>query len=216
MQISEGPDELYNELANKIEARDDPAARRVFRELLRTGRSRQEIVIQVSRVIEKRSAGNTGISGSGQTSWVRPHRSFGARQLDGFKKPRAWPDSPTANGADQHRFDVEKTSLGVARTDADPAQRADVPSQLSPEPQTIAASADSEKSVSEHKTAGVHERAIETLEDRPEPLFEDISRQPVAVSTQHSALSVPERFASKLRLQSDVPAAEAKLTAPVE
>src|SRR5262249_50099577 len=117
---------------------------------------------------------------------------------------------------DQHRFDVEKTSLGVARTDADPAQRAYVPSQLSPEPQTIAASADSENPVSEHKTADVREPAIETLEDRPEPLFEDISRAPVAVSTQRSALSVPERFASKLRLQTDVPVAEAKLTAPVE
>ena len=47
MQISENSDELYDELTIKIEAGDDPAARRVFQELLKTGRSRQEVVIQV-------------------------------------------------------------------------------------------------------------------------------------------------------------------------
>ena len=54
MQVSENSDELYDELTNKIEAGDDPAARRVFQELLKTGRSRQEVVIQVSRMIEER------------------------------------------------------------------------------------------------------------------------------------------------------------------
>ena len=163
MQISENSDELYDELTNKIEAGDDPAARRVFQELLKTGRSRQEVVIQVSRIIEERSAGNSGVSGTKETSWLRPHRSFGASQLEGPKKPSAWADTATENGADQHRLDsdVEKTSLGIARTDTDPVQRADVPSQLSPEPQTIAPSADSEKPISEHKTADVREPAIE-------------------------------------------------------
>ena len=218
MQVSENSDELYDELTNKIEAGDDPAARRVFQELLKTGRSRQEVVIQVSRMIEERSAGNSGVSGTKETSWLRPHRSFGASQLEGPKKPSAWADTATENGADQHRLDsdVEKTSLGIARTDTDPAQRADVPSQLSPEPQTIAPSADSEKPISEHKTADVSEPAIERLEEPRDPFFRDISPRPVGPSTEYSALSVPERFASKLRLQTDLPAAEAKLTVPAE
>jgi len=218
VQISEHSDELYEELANKIEARDDPAARRAFQELLKTGRSRQEVVIQVSRMIEERSAGNSGVSGTKETSWLRPHRSFGASQLEGPKKPSAWADTATENGADQHRLDsdVEKTSLGIARTDTDPAQRADVPSQLSPEPQTIAPSADSEKPISEHKTADVREPAIERLEEPRDPFFRDVSPRPVGPSTEYSALSVPERFALKLRLQTDLPAAEAKLTVPAE
>jgi len=218
VQVSENSDELYDELTNKIEAGDDPAARRVFQELLKTGRSRQEVVIQVSRIIEERSAGNSGVSGTKETSWLRPHRSFGASQLEGPKKPSAWADTATENGADQHRLDsdVEKTSLGIARTDTDPAQRADVPSQLSPEPQTIAPSADSEKPISEHKTADVSEPAIERLEEPRDPFFRDISPRPVGPSTEYSALSVPERFASKLRLQTDLPAAEAKLTVPAE
>jgi hypothetical protein len=218
VQISENSDELYEELANKIEARDDPAARRAFQELLKTGRSRQEIVIQVSRVIEKRNAGNPGVSGTRETSWLKPHRSFGASQVEGLKKPSAWSDTPTTYGTDQHAFGigVEKASLGIARTDTDPAQRADVPSQLSPKPQTIAASADPEKPISEHKTADVREPAIERFEERSDPFFRDISPRPVGPSTEHSALSVPERVASKLRLQTNVPAAEVKLTAPTE
>ena len=218
MQISEHSDELYEELANKIEARDDPATRRAFQELLKTGRSRQEIVIQVSRVIEKRNAGNPGVSGTRETSWLKPHRSFGASQVEGLKKPSAWPDTPTTNAADQYGFGigVEKASLGIARTDTDPAQRADVPSQLSPKPQTIAASADPEKPISEHKTADIREPAIERFEERRDPFFRDISPRPVGPSTEHSALSVPERVASKLRLQTNVPAAEVKLTAPAE
>ena len=217
MRISENSGELYEELANKIEARDDPAARRAFQELLKTGRSRQEIVIQVSRVIEKRSAGNPGVSGTRETSWLRPHRSSGASQDDGLKKPRAWSDTPTTNGTDQDGFGIgiEKVSRGIARTDTDPAQPADVPSQLSPKPQTIAASADPEKPISEHKTADVREPAIEPLEERA-PFLRDISPRPVGPSTDHSALSVPERMASKLRLQTNVPAAEVKLTAPAE
>jgi hypothetical protein len=90
VRISENSGELYEELANKIEARDDPAARRAFQELLKTGRSRQEIVIQVSRVIEKRSAGNPGVSGTRETNWLKPHRAFGAGQVEGPKKPSAW------------------------------------------------------------------------------------------------------------------------------
>ena len=58
MPISNVSDELYDELANKVEATDDSAARRVYQELLKAGRSRQEIVLEVLRVIEKRSAGN--------------------------------------------------------------------------------------------------------------------------------------------------------------
>src|SRR5207248_9467373 len=53
-------------------------------------------------------------------------------------------------------------------------------------------------------------------EEPREPLCRSVSKRPVGPSTKHSALSVPERFASKLRLQTDLPAAEAKLTVPAE
>jgi hypothetical protein len=60
MQVSEKSDELYDDLAKQIEAKDATAARAVFQELVKKGLSRQEIVVRVSRLIEKRSAGNTG------------------------------------------------------------------------------------------------------------------------------------------------------------
>jgi len=216
VQISKNSDELYEELANKMEASDDPAARRVFQELLETGRSRQEIVIQVSRVIEKRNAGNLGVSGR-ETSWLEPSLFSGASRVEGPKNPSAW-STPTTHSTDQHGFGVgvENASLGVARTETAPAQRADVPSQLSPKPLTIAASAEPEKPISEHKTADVSEPATECFEERRDPSFADISPRPVGPSTEHSALSVPERVAAKLRLQTNVPAAEVKLTAPAE
>ena len=52
----ENPKALYDELAERIRAQDDTGARRVFHELQKTGRSRQEIVAEVSRLIENVSA----------------------------------------------------------------------------------------------------------------------------------------------------------------
>jgi hypothetical protein len=59
VQTSEKSEELYDELAKQIDAGDDAGARRVFQELLTTGLARQEIVSQISRLIENRSAGKT-------------------------------------------------------------------------------------------------------------------------------------------------------------
>ena len=47
------PEELYDELANRIEAEDGPGTKRVFRQLLDSGRPRQEIVSHISRLIEQ-------------------------------------------------------------------------------------------------------------------------------------------------------------------
>ena len=50
------PEELYDELANRIAAEDGPGTKRVFRQLLDAGRPRQEIVSHISRLIEHRIA----------------------------------------------------------------------------------------------------------------------------------------------------------------
>jgi hypothetical protein len=55
VQVSDKSKELYDELAKQIDAKDDAAARRLFQELLANGCSRQEIVVRVSRLIEKPS-----------------------------------------------------------------------------------------------------------------------------------------------------------------
>jgi hypothetical protein len=214
--ISNVSDELYDELANKVEATDDSAARRVYRELLKAGRSRQEIVLEVLHVIEKRSAGNPDVGGTRETSWLSPHRSFGTSQIEGIKKRNAGPDPPTTSGANRYRSDigVEQASLGIARTDTDPARRADVPTQFSPKPQTTATSKD-EEPISERKTAQVREPAVEPPEERRDAFLKDTSAEAIGLNPGQS-LSVTERLGAKLRLQSNLPAAEAKLTAPAE
>ena len=45
-------EELYGELAKRIHAKDDEGVRRVFRELLDAGRSRQEIMSEIVRLID--------------------------------------------------------------------------------------------------------------------------------------------------------------------
>ena len=51
---SEAISTAYDDLADRIHAGDDTGARRVFHELQKTGRSRQEIVAKVSHLIERR------------------------------------------------------------------------------------------------------------------------------------------------------------------
>ena len=74
MQTSENAKELYDELAERIHAQDDTGARRVFRERQKTGRSRQEIVTQVSLLLEKRGGGISVAKGTEEISWLKPRR----------------------------------------------------------------------------------------------------------------------------------------------
>ena len=200
MQTSEKSVELYDELAKQIDAGDDAGARRVFQELLTTGLARQEIVSQISRLIENRSAGKTTPNGTEEIRWLRPHGSTRASRTQEHK----------------HRFDIsaEKPppSPEIARTDADPAQHAGEASEFSPEPQA-APSGEPERPISKRNTAVDQKIAIESDEARNTP-FRNVLPRPVDVSSERSALSVPERLASKL--QKSAQAAEAKQAAPAE
>ena len=86
MQTSEKSEELYDELAKQIDAGDDAGARRVFQELLTTGLARQEIVSQISRLIENRSAGKTTPNGTEEIRWLRPRGSTRARRTQEHKR----------------------------------------------------------------------------------------------------------------------------------
>src|SRR5437868_12557712 len=89
MQVSEKSEELYDKLSKQIEANDDAAARGIFQELLNNGFSRQEIVVRVSRLIEKRSAGKTGGVPTDKIGWLRPHLPIEPSVSDARKRPNA-------------------------------------------------------------------------------------------------------------------------------
>ena len=89
MQVSEKSEELYDKLSKQIEANDDAAARGIFQELLNNGFSRQEIVVRVSRLIEKRSASKTGGVPTDKIGWLRPHLPVEPSVSDARKRPNA-------------------------------------------------------------------------------------------------------------------------------
>jgi len=120
------PEELYDELANRIRAEDGPGTKRVFRQLLDAGRPRAEIISRISRLIEQRSPDKTLANGSEEIRWPKPE-SIEPSQIEEHKEPSAWPNTPISNAADQ-RLDgsAERTLLNpeIPRTPADPVQRA--------------------------------------------------------------------------------------------
>ena len=87
MQVSEKSEELYDDLAKKIEAKDAAAARAVFQELVKKGLSRQEIVVRVSRLIEKRSAGKIRSAPMDKMGWLGPQLPTGPSVSDARKRP---------------------------------------------------------------------------------------------------------------------------------
>src|SRR5438270_6942990 len=121
------PEELYDELANRIEAEDGAGTKRVFRQLLDAGRPRQEIVSHISRLIEQRSPDKTLANGSEEIRGPKP-QSLKPSQVEEQRKPSAWPNTPISNAADQ-RLDgsAERTSLNpeIPGTPAEPVQRAE-------------------------------------------------------------------------------------------
>jgi hypothetical protein len=108
MQISEKSEELYDELAKQIEANDDAAARGIFQELLNNGFSRQEIVVRVSRLIEKRGAGKTGGAATDKIGWLRPHLPLEPSASDARKRPDA--SGPASRPNARHVNSAEKSS----------------------------------------------------------------------------------------------------------
>ena len=161
------PEELYDELANRIRAEDGPGTKRVFRQLLDAGRPRAEIISRISRLIEQRSPDKTLANGSEEIRWPKL-QSLEPSQVEEQRKPSAWTDTPVSNAADQ-RLDgsAERTSLNpeIARTEADPVQRAGTSYELSPEPQITAGSDQPEKPLMRQTAGGERENAIKGFEE---------------------------------------------------
>jgi hypothetical protein len=218
VQTSENAKELYDELAERIHAQDDTGARRAFRELQKTGRSRQEIVTQISLLLEKRDGGMSVAKGTEEISWLGPRRSIEPSPAEEHQKPSAWSHTPIKDT--QHRFDipVEKTSPRpeIAPTDADRARRAVAPHELSPEPQATAVSGEPEKPLTNEKAAADGENATQSFKERRGAFFGDTLPRQVGAGSGYADLSVPERVASKLNLQTVLSAGEAKQTARAE
>ena len=213
------PEELYDELAKRIEAEDGAGTKRVFRQLLDAGRPRQEIVSHISRLIEQRSPDKTLANGSEEIRWPKP-QSLEPSQIEAHNKPSALPNTPVSNAADQ-RLDrsAERTSLNpeIARTEADPVQRAGTSYELSPEPQITAGSEQPKKPLISQTAAGEREDAIKGLEERRGGLSsEHIMPRQVGVSSGYADFSVLERLASKVQFPRELTAQEAKQTVPAE
>jgi len=134
------PEELYDELANRIAAEDGPGTKRVFRQLLDAGRPRQEIVSHISRLVEQRRPDKNLANDSEEIRGPKL-QSIEPSQSEEHEKPSAWRNTPISNAADQ-RLDgnEERTSLNpeIAATQAGPVQRAGTSDELSPEPQITA------------------------------------------------------------------------------
>lgn len=213
------PEELYDELANRIAAEDGPGTKQVFRQLLDAGRPRQEIVSHISRLIEQRSTDKTLANGSEETRWQKP-QSLEPSQIEQHKKPSAWPNTPVSNAADQ-RLDgsAERTPLMSELLGAplDPVQRDGTSDELSPEPQITAVSEQWEEPLVDAKATGP-ENEIRSFEERRGGLSSGsiIMPRQVGVSSAYADFSVLERLASKLQLARDLSASEAKETAPAE
>jgi hypothetical protein len=197
----ENEKELYDELADRLDAQDDTGARRVFHELQKTGRSRQEIVAQVSRLIEKRREDKPLGKSTGEIPWLR-HR-----------EPSTWSHTPFIRP--QHRFDIPVAGTSgepeLPPTGDDTSQRAGAPDERSPAPQPTAASGVPEQPLTNQKTIAHTENAIHSGEWRQGALFENIRPRQIGAD-----LSVAERAASKLNLQTALLAEEAKPSASTE
>ena len=107
VQVSEKVEELYNELAKHVHAKDDTEVRRVFRELLDTGRSRQEIVSEVVRLVEGKSNSGAGATRStDQKRSASSRRSSPPGQTERRQKRSTGSDTPATNDAEQQPVGV--------------------------------------------------------------------------------------------------------------
>src|SRR5947209_4664015 len=207
------PEELYDELASRIEAEDGPGTKRVFRQLLDAGRPRPEIVSRISRLIEQRSADKTPANGSEEIRWSKP-QSLEPSQVEEQRKPSVWTDTPRSHAADQ-RLDGtgERTSLNpeIPGTPVDPVQRAGASYERSPEPGITAVSEQREKPLVNHGAAGEREDAIQSFEEPGGGLSSGhIMPRQVGVSSGSAHFSVLERLASKVQFPRELTAPEAK------
>src|SRR5256885_13466120 len=80
---------LYDELAKRIHAKDDEGVRRVFRELLDAGRSRQEIMSEIVRIIDAKPPNH----GENSDNGTGAQQAFEPSQTEWRQKRSTWPDS---------------------------------------------------------------------------------------------------------------------------
>jgi hypothetical protein len=84
---------LYGELAAHMHAKDEKGVKQVFRELLDTGRSREEIVSEVIGLLDKKpSAADQPSNGTDQHWLTEPRASVARSQVERHQSPMAWPD----------------------------------------------------------------------------------------------------------------------------
>ena len=84
---------LYGELATYMHAKDEKRVRRVFRALLDTGRSREEIVSEVIGLLDKKPASADEPSNGTDQHWLtEPKVSVAPSQVERHQSPMAWPD----------------------------------------------------------------------------------------------------------------------------
>ena len=197
MHPPESAKELYEELADRMRAQDDAGARRVFHELQKTGRSRQEIVAEVSRLMEGRSADKPLGRNAGESPWL------------GHQKPSTWSHTPI-NGP-QHRFDrpaAETTEEPeIPRTDADTGQRAAAPN----EHRSGAVSGVRQRPLTNQNTVTHTEHAPDSHGLRQGASLENLAPAQIGAD-----LSVTERAASKLNLRAVLSAGKAEPSSPTE
>jgi hypothetical protein len=212
------PEELYDELVKRIHAEDGSGAREIYRQLLDAGRPRQEIVSEISRCIEKQSPDKTQANVLHEIRWPKP-QSLEPSQTEAHQKANTWPDTPIRAAADR-RLDVraERTLLStdILRAEPDTAHRAGAACELGPEPQKIPVSGHRKKPLISRKGPGDGENAIQSFEEHRGTLSGNIMPQQIGGSSEFIDLNVPERLSSELRLQRDLPEAEARQTAPAE
>lgn len=167
----------------------------------------------------QRSPDKTLANGSEEIRWPKS-QSIQPSQIEEHKKPSAGPNTPISNAADQ-RLDGSAESISlkpeIAGTQVDPVQRDGTSDEGSPEPQIPAVSEQREEPLVDQKATGPEDE-IRSFDERRGGLSSGniIMPRQVGVSSASADFSVLERLASKLQLDRDLSASEAKETAPAE
>jgi hypothetical protein len=115
-QIPEETQRLYDELANHIHAKDDGGVRRVFRELLNIGRSRQEIVDAIVRLTDPTPYPRQNAKKAAeQSASANPGRAAEVSETEESQNPGTGPDTPVTNSCESFGIDTAKPERARAQ-----------------------------------------------------------------------------------------------------
>jgi hypothetical protein len=212
------PEELYDELAKRIRAEDGPGTQQVYRQLVNAGCPRQEILSQISRLIEKRGLDKASTNVMGEIRWPKP-QPMEPSQAEAQQNSGARPGAATGDAADQWQdVSAGRTSRNpeMAWTEPDTPQRAGGSSGLSPERQETAFSGYSREALINHKGVGDDENAIQSFEECRGIFSGSITPKQIRISLERGDLNMAERVTSALQVKGDISAPEATQTAPAE